>query len=452
MNLIITPGFSINGSFSDQSDPAVPGDKSISHRAALFAGMARGESRIENFMVSGVTRVLLDALIALGVMVQLDNTTLHVSSPGYQNWTPPKREIDCGNSATTMRLLAGALAAAGIPAVLDGSTSLRQRPMDRIITPLQQMGVSIEGTGTGTAPLRIGARAPGDWLKPIDYELPVASAQVKTALILAGLAASGRTTISEPALSRDHTEKMLSGMGVNVVSSQNLSGALYGFQIQIDGIKEHLLPPLDFRIPGDFSSAAFLVVAGLICPDSRLVLRGIGLNPTRTGLLDALQAMGAHLTISSTALQYGEPVGDITVTSSQLTGIQISGDQVVRMIDEFPVFAIAASYAAGTSIVRDARELRYKETDRITSLSNELLKIGAAVEEHEDGFTIHGTRKVQGGNVKPHRDHRLAMSLAVAGLAAEQPITIENAEIINESFPAFPKILNAAGASLKFEG
>ena len=452
MNLMITPGLSINGTYSDLSDPAIPGDKSISHRAALFAGMASGDSHIENFMDSGVTRVLLTALRSLGVVVHLDGTTLFISSPGYQNWKQPDGVIECGNSGTTMRLLAGAIAAAGIPAVLDGSSSLRKRPMNRIITPLQQMGVSIQGTASGTAPLHIAGRAPGEWLTPLSYQQPVASAQVKTALLLAGLAADGQTTILEPGLSRDHTEKMLTAMGVPVLSSQDSSGTATKSVVQIEGIKAKPLPPINLRIPGDFSSAAFLIVASLVCPDSQLVLRSIGLNPTRTGLLDALQRMGANLTISPGDLQSGEPIGDITVATSQLNGIKIAGDQVVRMIDEFPIFAAAASYATGSSVVRDAQELRYKETDRISSLAQELRKIGVAVDEYDDGFAIHGTGTVKGGRVKPHRDHRLAMSLAVAGLAAEQPVIVENAEFINESFPAFTQILDDAGAELKFTG
>jgi 3-phosphoshikimate 1-carboxyvinyltransferase len=429
-----------------QGTAILPGDKSLSHRAALFAGLAEGESRIENFLVAGVTDAMLAALTALGVPWQLHGTTLTVQGCGLRGLQAPAAPLDCGNSATTLRLLAGALAAAGVPAVLDGSPGLRRRPMRRIVEPLQQMGVPIQSKD-GCAPLSLQAgRFP---LRAVDLTLPVASAQIKTCLLLAALAGDSPTTLREPGYSRDHTERMLGSMGV-AVSRQKLNGSQSEqYLTRLTPPRPLGLTPLTLRLPGDFSSAAFLIAAALITPGSRLTLKEVGLNPGRTGLLDALLAMGACIQITSQSTRNGEPVGDLTISHSRLLATQVAGGQVVRMIDEFPVFAVAAAFAEGTTTVRDAAELRVKESDRIAALCQELSRLGVDISEHADGFTIQGTGAVRGGAAEAHGDHRLAMSLAVAGLAAREPVVVQGAEIISESFPGFAATLQALGGDLR---
>jgi len=444
MNLIAYPGETLHGTLS------LPGDKSLSHRTALFAAMADGESRVENFLVSGVTQVMLDALTGLGVHWQLRDNCLLVNSRGIGSWHPPENLIYCGNSATTLRLLAGALAAAGIPAVLDGSEGLRRRPMQRIVDPLKQMGVSIESS-QGCAPIELGrSRMP---LKPIDYTLPVASGQIKSCLLLAGLAASGPSMLREPGPSRDHTERMLNSLGIAVTSAhypadENTPEIYTTRLIPPQSLN---LPAFQLSLPGDISAAAFLIVAALVTPGSQITLRKIGLNPTRSGILDALQSMGAGIQILSGEDEGGEPAGDICVRSSELHGTEVTGTLVVRMIDEFPIFAVAAAYAQGRTIVRDAEDLRHKESDRISAMCAELRSLGVQVEETLDGFVIEGRGKISGGVVDPHGDHRLAMSLVVAGLAASEPVMIRGAQIITESFPTFQAELESLGAQLKSE-
>jgi 3-phosphoshikimate 1-carboxyvinyltransferase len=340
-------------------------------------------------------------------------------------------------------MLAGALAASGAGAVLDGSESLRRRPMERIIDPLSRMGVQIESGGC--VPLTIRERTGSSTLQPIHFEQPVASAQVKTCLLLAALAAGGPSTLVEPALSRDHSERMLASMGVELQAGESDGKPC----LRVSPL-QHALSPLQMEIPGDFSAAAFILVAALIVPGSEVWLRGVGLNPTRTGLLDALQAMGAPVVVRNLRQIAGEPVGDLWVRSGTLHGTQIGGEQVVAMIDEFPIFAVAAAFAYGATEVRQAEELRYKESDRIGSLCRKLSILGVETEEHPDGFVIDGRGELEGGaTLNPSSDHRLAMSMAVAGLAARQPVTITGAEIIHESFPGFVDTLEALGANLE---
>ena len=438
MNLTIEPGHPLNG------EAAMPGDKSLSHRAALFAALADGESRVENFLVSGVTAAMLRALTGLGVSWQLDGTTLTVQGRGLAGWQPPAAALDCGNSATTLRLLAGALAAAGIPAVLDGSPGLRRRPMDRIVEPLRQMGAAIETDSGGGAPLVLAGRPAGQLLRAIDYRLPVASAQVKTCLLLAALAADGPTRLVEPALSRDHSERMLSSQGVAITCEPTPHGPRV-----VLTPPGRPLTPLRATIPGDFSAAAFLIVAALVTPGSKVILRGVGLNPTRTGLLSVLREMGGRIDILDPRQASGEPVGDLQVQSSHLNGGTVSEARVVEMIDEFPIFGVAAAYAHGQTVVCDATELRYKESDRIGALARELQNQGIPVEERPDGFIIAGTGRAPGGAaVDPHGDHRLAMALAVLGLGAARPVEVRGAEIMRESFPEFCQILSSLGAAI----
>lgn len=459
MKIVTTPGNPLRGRLT------LPGDKSISHRAALFSALAEGESRIENLLVAGVTQVMLEALAALGVAWQLDGTTLTVKGIGFRKMQSPPEPIlfDCGNSGTTMRLLAGALAALGLPAILDGSSGLRRRPMKRIVTPLQAMGVPIEAGPENTAPLQIAGRSKDRPLRALAYTLPVASAQVKSCLLLAALSAGGPTTLREPGPSRDHTERMLRSMGVSITSSiakhdaedevrdtENVIHNAY-YVTRLSPPKPIYLKPLNLTVPGDISSAAFIIVAACITPGSDITLRGVGLNPTRTGLLDALRAMGADIQIIPQGEKRVEPLGDIRVRYSPLRGTQISGALVVRMIDEFPIFAVAASCAGGQTTVTQAEELRHKESDRIHDLCTELGKLGVAISETGDGFVIQGGGLPQGGNVESHGDHRLAMALAVAGLGSHNSVRLQEGEIVTESFPQFTTKLRDLGADIKIE-
>ncbi|MEI7899912.1 MAG: 3-phosphoshikimate 1-carboxyvinyltransferase [bacterium] len=430
---------SVSASVPLAGEILLPGDKSLSHRAALFAALAEGTSTIDRFLVSGVTRAMLNALTALRVDWRLEGTRLTVHGKGLRGFTQPRAPLFCGNSATTLRLLAGALAASGTPCVLDGSTGLRKRPMNRITEPLQRMGVPVTTPNTCT-PLTLAARAASAPLHAMSYTLPVASAQVKSCLILAALAADGVTTLSEPGASRDHTERMLASMGADIRVHEPLT-------IRIAPLTRPLLP-FTLELPGDISSAAFLLVAAALVPGSSVRIRDVGLNPTRTGILDVLRAMGSDIRIEQPRIVSGEPVGDIRLTAAPLKATSVAGATVVRMIDEFPVFAMAACFADGVTEVRDAEELRYKETDRISVMCGELKKLGVRLEERQDGFTIHGGT-LTGGDCEAHGDHRLAMSLALAGLASPRPVTVHHAEILSESFPAFVPQLRVLGAAVR---
>jgi len=457
MNLISSPGRPLQGVM------CVPGDKSLSHRAALFAALAEGESRIENFLVSGVTQAMLQSLTALGVDWAWEvnkqdgqRNMLVIQGRGLRGLRIPDAALDCGNSATTMRMLAGALAAsmagalsaAKVTATLDGSAGLRRRPMNRIVDPLQQMGVNIQASD-GCAPLTLH---PSTFpLKAINYSLPVASAQIKTCLLLAALAAGGPTSLVEPGPSRDHSERMLRSMGVTITAEKVYQDGKVLYKTTLTPPKGRVLAPLSMTLPGDFSSAAFLIVAALITPGSNVTIQKVGLNSARTGLLDALLSMGADICITAQATHSDEPVGDLIVKFSRLHGTNISREQVVRMIDEFPIFAIAAAYASGVTTVSEAAELRLKESDRIAVLCEELRKLGVQAVEQPDGFTIQGGVAVQGGVIQPHGDHRLAMSLAVAGLASQAPVAIQDAQIIAESYPEFTQTLQALGGRLVVE-
>jgi 3-phosphoshikimate 1-carboxyvinyltransferase len=438
MKLNISPNHPLNGSIT------LPGDKSISHRAALFAALARGESRIGNFLEAGVTAVLLGALAELGVFWYLEEGVLTIVGEGLEGLHTPVGPLDCGNSATTLRLLIGALTAANIEAVLDGSEGLRRRPMKRVVAPLSQMGAQIQASDEGTAPLQLLSRAADQPLQGITYEMPVASAQVKTAILLAALAADSPTTVVEPCPSRDHTERMLASMGVQVNTQPGSAP-----RVTLTPPSPLVLNPLDLVIPGDFSSAAFLIVAALINPGSSITIENVGLNPTRAGLLDVLQQMGADVRINNRREQHGEPIGNLTVRYSELKAVEVSGPLVVRMIDEFPVFAVAASQAEGQTVVRDALELRHKESDRIQAICRVLGQQGISTGETRDGFVLNGQGQFQGGEVIAGGDHRLAMAMAVAGLIANTPMHIYGAEIIHESFPEFSDTLKKLGANTR---
>ena len=405
----------------------VPGDKSISHRVLLLGSLAEGDSQVGGFLPSGDCLATLACLQSLGVEIEThDATTLTVHGRGLQGLREPSGPLNCARSGTTMRLLAGILAgqAFGVSgATLTGEPQLLRRPMHRITEPLRRMGAEIEDTD-GHAPLTIRGRS----LHGYDHTLTVASAQVKSALLLAGLYADGPTTIRQPGPARDHTERMLTAMGATIEVS-DLTIAL--------APSPSPLAPLSLTIPADISSAAFLLVAAVLVPDSEVIVEGVGVNPTRTGLLDVLRAMGAEVVLENKREQGNEPVADVTVRASDLVGVEVGGDTVVRMIDEFPVLAVAATQAHGTTVVRGAADLRVKETDRIAAVVAELRALGARIDPLPDGFIIEGPTPLHGAAADSHGDHRLAMALAVAGLIAEGKVLIGNAECIADSFPGF---------------
>ena len=423
--LILRPGGVLRG------EVAVPGDKSISHRAVMLASMARGASEIRNWLAAGDTEATLGAMRALGAdITRHDANALTIDGGNLREATAP---LNLMNAGTGIRLLAGIMAGQSFPSVLDGSEQLRRRPMKRITTPLQQMGAEIE-SDNGGCPLRIRPAA----LKGITYEMPVASAQVKSAILLAGLYGDSPTTVIQPGPARDHTERMLRSLGARVSEDGNA----------ITVYPHDELAPLDLTVPGDFSSAAFLLVAGLIAPGSDLTIKGVNLNPTRTGLLDVLEEMGADIELSNLTEQAGEPIGDIRVKTSQLEGVDIGGETVVRMIDEFPILMVAALRAEGETLVRDARELRVKETDRIAVMAGELRKLGANIEERDDGFRIVGPQALTGAQVDGHDDHRIAMSLTVAGMISAEGAVVTDAACAGDSFPGFAETLGDLGALL----
>jgi 3-phosphoshikimate 1-carboxyvinyltransferase len=410
----------------------VPGDKSISHRALILGALAGGENRARGWLAAGDTLATLDAVRALGVEVRREGDGLTFRGGTL---AAPGGPIDCANAGTAMRLLAGLLAGQDFPSVLDGSEQLRCRPMRRVVEPLRQMGAQIEDAN-GRAPLRIRpARLAG-----IDYRPPVASAQVKSAVLLAGLHANGPTTVTEPGPSRDHTERMLAAMGAAV--------RVNGRAIRVESGTGDL-EPLDMTVPGDFSSAAFPIVAAALLPGSDVRVTGVGLNPTRTGLLDVLARMGVELSIEERGEQSGEPVGTLRIGGGRLQATQIGGDDVVRAIDELPVLAVAATQATGETVIGDAAELRVKEVDRISLLAQELRRMGAQVEERPDGMIVGGPARLRGTTVDSHGDHRLGMALAVAGLVAEGETRVEGAGCIHDSFPGFARALAGLGAEVE---
>ncbi len=438
MDCIVYPVSGLQGSINLQ------GDKSLSHRALLLGAMAKGTSEIENFLLAGVTKPMLNAMEQFGISWEMKEKTLIVHGKGLGSWKDAENSLDCGNSATTIRLLAGAMAANHTSGILDGSEGLQKRPMDRIVEPMQIMGIQIHSTA-GHAPL-ILQRSPFP-IRGIEYELPVASAQVKTCLILSALAADSPSQLVEPGPSRDHTERMLNAMGAHILSESEVENYQKKYCITVMPLKDEL-KPLRMNLPGDISSAAFFIVAGLISPHSQIKISQIGLNPRRAGLIEVLQKMGAEYSIQNQNEQGGETVGDLVVNASNLEATQVNGEVVVCMIDEFPIFGVAAAFARGETIVSQAEELRYKESDRITMLCEELTKMGVDVTEQADGFRIKGNGKVSGGEVCSHGDHRLAMALMVAGLAAENPVCVHGAEVVNESLPEFIPLMRSLGAEI----
>ena len=412
----------------------VPGDKSVSHRALMFAALADGTSHIRGFLEGEDTRATAAVLQQLGVRIETpaDGERL-VHGVGLHGLRASANSLDCGNAGTGMRLLAGLLAGQAFDSILIGDASLSKRPMRRVTNPLAAMGARID-TQDGLPPLRVRG---GQHLRGIRYELPVASAQVKSALLLAGLYAEGETEVIEPHPTRDYTERMLAAFGWPIAfepGRAKLSGG-------------HALRATDVDVPADFSSAAFFLVAASIVPGSELRLPAVGLNPRRTGLLEALRLMGADIRIENGKTSGGEPVGDLVVRHAPLHGIELPEALVPDMIDEFPALFVAAAVAEGSTVIRGADELRVKESDRLAAMATGLRALGIAVDETPDGATIHGGT-LAGGTVESLTDHRIAMSFAVAGLVAQAPVRINDCRHVATSFPGFMALANGCGFAL----
>ena len=413
-----------------------PGDKSISHRAALLNAIADGEAAVSNFCVGDDRSSMLGCLRGLGVRIERrgdgESERFMVEGRGKDGLSEPEDALYSGNSGTTMRLVSGLLAAQPFFSVITGDDSLRKRPMRRILTPLEMMGAAVMGRGGGSlAPLAFR----GGGLRGIEYAMPVASAQLKSCILIAGLFADGETAVLQPAESRDHTERMMGAMGADVRKD--------GLRI---AVRPSALSPMDIRVPSDISGAAFWLAAGAAHPNARIAVRGVGINPSRTGVLDVLREMGANIRVENVREDGDEPSADLIAESSDLRGIDIGGDIIPRVIDELPVLAFAASQAAGVTTIRDAAELRVKESDRITATASGLSAMGAKIRETEDGMTVEGGAKLAGAEVRSHGDHRIAMTMAVAALAADGETAIAGADAADVSYPAFWDALAALRA------
>jgi 3-phosphoshikimate 1-carboxyvinyltransferase len=415
----------------------VPGDKSVSHRTALLGALASGPMRVRRFLTAEDCRATLDCLRALGVEWRLEEEapgvgTLELAGVGLGGLSEPSDVLDVRNSGTALRLLAGVLAGQPFTSVVTGDDSLRSRPVGRVVEPLRLMGATLLARDSDRlAPLTVR----GGSLRGIQYRLPVASAQVKSAVLLAGLFAEGETVVEEPVATRDHTERLLRAMGAD---------------IRREGPGVRLEPPsslsaVEMEVPGDLSAAAFWLVAAAVHPDAEVILPGVGVNPTRTGLLDVLSMMGAALDVGEQRIVGEEPVADIVVRSSRLQGVEVEGELIPRLIDEAPALAVAAAFAEGRTVVRDAAELRVKESDRIATLTAQLRRLGVAIEERPDGFVIEGGRAMRGARVSGGGDHRLTMALAVAGLLAEGETTVEDGDAVVVSYPGFWRDLRQIG-------
>lgn len=402
----------------------VPGDKSISHRAVMLGSIAKGTTTVSGFLLGEDCINTIQCFRTLGVDIELNNEQVTIYGKGLEGLKEPQTVLNVGNSGTTNRLLLGLLAGRPFHAILLGDESIAKRPMDRVAIPLRKMGAHIDGRENGKYP-PIALR--GGNLKGIAYESPVASAQVKSAILLAGLQAEGTTTVTEPSVSRDHTERMLKSFGVNVHRNATT--------VSIEG--KQTLKATQINVPADISSAAFFIVATLITKNSSIVLKDVGINPTRSGILDALFAMGADIQIKNERMFNDEPVADLHVASSELKNIEIKGDIIPRLIDEIPILALAATQAEGTMVIKNAEELKVKETNRIDAVATQLNRLGANIEPTDDGMIIHGKTKLKGETVDSLGDHRIGMMLAVASLVCENEITIENESCINISYPNF---------------
>jgi 3-phosphoshikimate 1-carboxyvinyltransferase len=429
----VQPGGEVAGELT------VPGDKSISHRALMLGGIAEGETEITGFLAGEDCLATLRALQALGVRIERpEPQRVLVSGRGLESLTPAAAPLDMGNAGTAMRLFMGLLAPQAFDSTLIGDESLMRRPMERVAVPLRLMGADIT-TQEGRPPVRIHGTPK---LRALDYALPVASAQVKSAVLLAGLRAFGRTRVTEPAPSRDHTERMLSAFGVEVLRE--------GATVAVEGGQRLTGRPV--AVPADFSSAAFFLVAGCLAAERGLLLRNVGVNPTRTGLLEMLRLMGADIRVHALRQEAdagGEPIADIEVRKSRLKGIRVPESLVPLSIDEFPVFFIAAAVAEGETLVRGALELRVKESDRLAAMAQGLSVLGVENQLLDDGLWLRGGSALGGGTIESHGDHRIAMAFAVAGLAARGAIEIRDVANVATSFPGFPEIARSAGLHIE---
>ena len=407
---------------------AIPSDKSISHRSVMFGALALGKTTIHNFLMGDDCLSTIECFRKLGLTIEIDGTTVTVYGKGLYGLTAPKDVLDCGNSGTTARLISGILAAQNFPSTLTGDASIQKRPMKRVIAPLTLMGARLQATDDSFCPIRIEPSK----LKGITYHSTVASAQVKSCILLAGLYADGPTTVTEPSISRDHTERMLAAFGASLTRE--------GTAVTINPCKE--LYGGDITVPGDISSAAFFIVAALITPNSELTIKNVGINPTRRGVLDVLIEMGGDITLLNEQFIGGEPVCDLKVKSSKLHGTVIGGTIIPTLIDEIPALAVAAAFADGQTVIKDASELKVKESNRITALHSELTKMGADITVAEDGLIINGGKTLNGALLDTFDDHRMAMSLAIAACNASSPSTLLNPHCVSISFPNFFDLLH----------
>jgi 3-phosphoshikimate 1-carboxyvinyltransferase len=408
----------------------VPGDKSISHRAIMIGSLAKGKTIIRNFLMGEDCLSTIRCFRELGVEIDIYDEKVVVNGVGLNGLKKPHKKLDVGNSGTTIRLMSGILAAQKFPSVIEGDESIMKRPMDRIIAPLRLMGADIKGIDDKYPPLII---RPVESLSGICYRQPIASAQVKSSILLAGLYSKDNTSVIQPSLSRDHTERMLKYFGIDIKTE--------GKKVILN--KGKIFYGKDVFVPGDISSAAFFIVGALILKDSKITVKDVGLNKTRTGIIDALKNMGGNIGISDYRALNNEPIGDITVEYSKLKGITIEGDIIPRLIDEIPIIAVAASLAQGTTIIRNAEELKVKESNRLRAIVNELRKMNVDIEELEDGMIIRGPNKIKSAELNSYNDHRITMALSILSLCAEGQSVIDDTSSVNISFPNFYKILES---------
>lgn len=409
----------------------VPGDKSISHRAVMFGALAKGTTRITHFLEGADCLSTISCFRKMGIEIERNQDQILVHGKGLHGLQAPSGILDVGNSGTTTRLISGILAGQNFSSEIDGDASIRTRPMKRIMAPLASMGADIiSRNNNGCAPLIITGKP----LHAVHYDSPVASAQVKSCVLLAGMYADGITSVTEPFLSRNHTEIMLNYFGAKV-SSTGTSAAIY---------PEPVLEARDIVVPGDISSAAYFIAAGLLTPDSEILLKNVGINPTRAGILKVCRSMGADITLLNENPE-GEPTADLLIRTSSLKGTVIQGADIPTLIDEIPMIAVMAAFAQGTTIIRDAQELKVKESDRITVMVDNLKRMGADIEGTDDGMIIHGGRPLHGAAIDSHLDHRVAMSFAVAGTICEGEMEIQDAQCVDISYPEFYKDLYLCG-------
>ena len=409
----------------------VPGDKSISHRAVMFGALAQGTTRITHFLEGADCLSTISCFRKMGIEIERNQDQILVHGKGLHGLQSPSGILDVGNSGTTTRLISGILAGQNFSSEIDGDASIRTRPMKRIMAPLASMGADIiSRNNNGCAPLIINGKP----LHAVHYDSPVASAQVKSCVLLAGMYADGITSVTEPFLSRNHTEIMLNYFGAKV-SSTGTSAAIY---------PEPVLEARDIVVPGDISSAAYFIAAGLLTPDSEILLKNVGINPTRAGILKVCRSMGADITLLNENPE-GEPTADLLIRTSSLKGTIIEGADIPTLIDEIPMLAVMAAFAQGTTIIRDAQELKVKESDRIAVMVDNLKRMGADIEGTDDGMIIHGGRPLHGAAIDSHLDHRVAMSFAVAGTICEGEMEIQDAQCVDISYPEFYKDLYLCG-------